>query len=910
MNRIAETELARLLRPERPTGRKICVVTGELEGPYFNGGVGTTNRALALVLRTLGYEVDILYTDVDKGSPFCLRGKFADHVEAYRKLGIRLLCIDNDADRYNWQARSYLSLQHLLHHRYELVLFDDMDGAAYYPLLARRTGNAALRATTMCVTAHSALQWVIELNQTPITSFEKLSLMEMERRSIELADSVKAPSAYILRKYQSYGWIVPDNFIVLPNFVSGEQATARPPRRVAIKEIVFFGRLETRKGLGMFCRSLDRLKYVLADYLVTFLGKASPETADILLRRSATWPFSIRLLNNFNREQALAYLMGDGRLAIMPSAEDNSPSVILECLEEGIPFLASSGSGGEELLDDESRKRSLFEPSVDGLCEKLLETLADGATTARASFDRAQLQRSFGEWMEAQLRSSKVRPQPRPDRSPLTPPVLIVIVPPEYNAEQCVAGLRQTVEAYGGRIEIEVLAAKPEELKKRLKSADDAPAVNIAGLGDFQKLARSLADRKPTVLGLCHISQMLPPAWVERAQNCFAMDESISALTGMIATAKETSSKIRDPFVSASGHNHEIRRYIVGYAPPLFPLLQDTNSGFVLMRSELLAMAGDVSPVDALYDRPKPMQTWIHEILVTLFARGKRFEVVPDLMIERSVEEPPCEVSSSADFMRSLATTLLGHAPGTDQWLASRLAIDAGLGHERSRASAEYRAYLAEKLGTEIMPVSAYTNWQHRAPQVAMVAHASGQIELAGQLAISTTDAASKSTALGLKEYVKSAARAVKLIELLATHRYAAINLNHAWSYKLIEEDQELELHANSAGEGRAALAFSPMDLGDLIYFTCSMRLPGDGVQPLRVRVNLISLDRSRNWSAEKIMSAGEAGRWQFEVPINMRTTCTVVLAVEMADPRDSADHAYVRISEPQFTRIASEDLQ
>src|SRR6185436_5736213 len=209
MKRIAETEFARLLPTERSTGCKICIVTGELEGPYFNGGVGTTNRALALVLRALGYDVDILYTDVDKGKPFCLRGKFADHVEAYQQLGIRLLCIDNDADRYNWQARSYLSLQHLLHHRYEIVLFDDMDGAAYYPLLARRTGNAALRTTTMCVTAHSVLQWVAEMNQTPIANFEKLSLMEMERRSIELADCVKAPSAYILRKYQSYGWTVP-----------------------------------------------------------------------------------------------------------------------------------------------------------------------------------------------------------------------------------------------------------------------------------------------------------------------------------------------------------------------------------------------------------------------------------------------------------------------------------------------------------------------------------------------------------------------------------------------------------------------------------------------------------------------------------------------------------------------------
>jgi hypothetical protein len=63
MNKIVpEAELACPLTSESALGRKICIVTGELEGPFFNGGVGTTNRALALVLRKLGYDVDILYT--------------------------------------------------------------------------------------------------------------------------------------------------------------------------------------------------------------------------------------------------------------------------------------------------------------------------------------------------------------------------------------------------------------------------------------------------------------------------------------------------------------------------------------------------------------------------------------------------------------------------------------------------------------------------------------------------------------------------------------------------------------------------------------------------------------------------------------------------------------------------------
>ena len=70
----------------------------------------------------------------------------------------------------------------------------------------------------------------------------------------------------------------------------------------------------------------------------------------------------------------------------MPSTEDNSPSAILECLEESIPFICSSGSGGEELLDEESRYHNLFEPSVEALADKLLDVVAAGGGRTRASF--------------------------------------------------------------------------------------------------------------------------------------------------------------------------------------------------------------------------------------------------------------------------------------------------------------------------------------------------------------------------------------------------------------------------------------------------------------------------------------------------------------------------------------------
>lgn len=871
-------------------GRKICIVTGELEGPFLNGGVGTTNRALAVALRELGHDVDILYTLVDEGVPVCLRGNFADHRDDFRQLGINLVHIDNRGDRYQWAERSYLALQHLLQNWYDLVFFDDMDGTGYYPLLARRTGNAHLSGTKMCVTAHSAFQWLANLSQTPIR-FEHLPLMEMERRSLELADVVRAPSAYILRKYKDYGWNINDH-IVLPNFVSSGEQKNLHRRKMAISEIVFFGRLERRKGLELFCRALDRLKFVLAGQRVTFLGKASTETARRLILKSAEWPFPIRLLNNFNRDQALGYLKGSGRLAVMASFEDNSPSTIIECIEEGIPFLASSGSGGEELLDEESRAANLFEPSVAAFCAKLLETLAEGGVTATPSLDQREVKRLFVKWLN-RLFEQSVRPRvPRPPAGAPTSPVLMVVVPSDVPPDHAASSLTQAVREHGDRLRIDALTARPEELKQAL--GDARRAVNVSPLADFASVAESLTRGDPSAVGVCHVSQILPASWIERAQACFAADAGVSAITGMVASAKQP---VSDPSTDALAL---IDRYLVGYAPQLFSIMPSTNSGFMVIRSDVLRTLRDIKPFDEQYGRLKMMQVWVHEMLVTLHMLNHRFELVPDLIAQKTVTETPHEAIGGVNFIRSIGDSF--YAPGTDQSLIARLGIDTGLQRERFRRNDEYRRNLGVRIGREVPAVNPYTPWGQHLSELAMVAHGTGQIDLAVDLATSQLAANRGLANLKLTEYVNSSARSVKLMEWLSTNRHQAINLSHSWSFRPTSS-KEFELHANAANEGRAALAFPAVDLAKATSFRCSVTLLDRIVAPIRIRVDLIPIDRSQVFSADMIARAGENIAWDFDVPPRFRGACTVIIAVEMADQRDNPENAYVRIGDPHFVR-------
>ena len=92
---------------------------------------------------------------------------------------------------------------------------------------------------------------------------------------------------------------------------------------------------------------------------------------------------------DLDQHQALARLSRPGTLAIMPSLEDNSPAVVYECLERGIPFIASDRGGASELVAAEDRPRVLFEPTTTGVASAIERALTDGEMLrpARAAFD-------------------------------------------------------------------------------------------------------------------------------------------------------------------------------------------------------------------------------------------------------------------------------------------------------------------------------------------------------------------------------------------------------------------------------------------------------------------------------------------------------------------------------------------
>ncbi|HET6522354.1 MAG TPA: glycosyltransferase family 4 protein, partial [Geminicoccaceae bacterium] len=413
--RLAEQDLT-MTGPVRPL--RVCVVTSEILGPVKNGGIGAATSGLVEHLVRDGHRVTVLYTLVEYGTPVCVEQSWVHWVETLAAAGIELVHLPHRDDYRAWRRKSWLVKEFLGQQEFDLVYFNEHHGSGYYTLAAKRAGLAPFSQRVHCVITHGSIAWVFDTNDQPIGRASDLEMIGLERRSVEWADVVIGPSEYLLREYERYGWRLPPRTFRQPYPLSLGSVVIDTELQ-PVDELVFFGRLEVRKGLWLFCDALDRLAEALRGRTVTFMGRSTEvagiPSAAFVLARAARWPFRVRLLTGLGQEEALAYLTQPGRVAVMPSLADNSPCVIYECMERRVPFLAASGSGADELVHPDCWPRVMVEPTVDALAGRLARLLDEGAGLGWPGFDAAANLRTWSAWHRALAARCDAPAAPAPD---------------------------------------------------------------------------------------------------------------------------------------------------------------------------------------------------------------------------------------------------------------------------------------------------------------------------------------------------------------------------------------------------------------------------------------------------------------------------------------------------------------
>jgi glycosyltransferase involved in cell wall biosynthesis len=379
---------------------RICFVTGELVGLFANGGLGTATTGLAELLAAHGAPVSIIYTGHIEGDRSIWR-------ERYAAAGIVLLFLDElptepvvgPLASVKW-SKPWLVYQALRSRSFDVVHFNDTAGEGMYCTLARKMG-IAFQNTALMLAIHSPTEWILESNRMPHNWLGFSCYVTAERVCIATADVVWGPSRYLLEWIAARRYVLPPATVnqqyVIPTeelFTPGLEKYARPPLAPVHqdghpRELVFFGRLEERKGLRLFTAMLTRYGAELArrNISVVFMGKVQAmdgrPTDAYLAERAKHWPFVWRIESGLGRQEAVSYLRSTPCLAVMASPVDNSPCTVYEAIEWGVPFIAARTGGIPELLHADDHETHLFDYTVESLARTLLQAVDSGHAAAR-----------------------------------------------------------------------------------------------------------------------------------------------------------------------------------------------------------------------------------------------------------------------------------------------------------------------------------------------------------------------------------------------------------------------------------------------------------------------------------------------------------------------------------------------
>lgn len=392
--------------------RRILIITQDIVGPINNGGIGTAYYYAANELARMGHQVSVLYTL----NRYTENRNIDYWIQDYEDRNVTLIPCPEPAVAVFPGVHglvagiAYNAYEWLKQHesQYDIVHGSEWCANLFYCLLAKKLG-LHFRNLQFVVKTSSPHIWNRIGNNDPVNQYTDLPRIFMERMSVEWADHIIGGSHYLLNWMEQNGYQLPEGkCYVQPNIFPPIPATdSKQEPLTRATELVFFGRLERRKGLHLFLDALKRLlrshaqgEVNLAGVSITFLGKsrrvynAKKEIASILDGSV----LSYRILDDLGQPQAIQYLKeGDGKLAIMPSVMDNSPFGVYELLGYKVPFITSTAGGGKELIHEADRDRVLFAVHPHAIHQILLKLIHQPLYIPRPSFD---MQRSLEVWDE------------------------------------------------------------------------------------------------------------------------------------------------------------------------------------------------------------------------------------------------------------------------------------------------------------------------------------------------------------------------------------------------------------------------------------------------------------------------------------------------------------------------------
>jgi O-antigen biosynthesis protein len=380
---------------------RICIVSPEFIGPFPNGGVGTACYWEAHTLGVAGHDVTVLYTGrTERETPAHWEAHFAA-TAPFRYVDLGRWAEDHAVVHPPRDGYACLEsetadgvLAWLRTRQFDLVLFQEFLGHGARALQARHAA-AAFDDVRMATTLHSSRQWVFEGMKRLPTSPADAAVDFLEKASARLADAAIFPSQH-MADWAASRWRLSQPGAVIPYCF--DTTLAQAPTAIEhsgpFRHLVFFGRLETRKGLHLFCQALAAPALRGQVDRVTFLGKPSsvegqPSDTYIAAHMATLPEIAWTIIGDAGSFEAQTWLAAQPHvLVVAPSLVDNLPYAVIELYTRRIPFVSTAIGGIPEIVGAANR-HLLAEPTATALATTVGRICREGrvAIDYRSGYD-------------------------------------------------------------------------------------------------------------------------------------------------------------------------------------------------------------------------------------------------------------------------------------------------------------------------------------------------------------------------------------------------------------------------------------------------------------------------------------------------------------------------------------------
>ncbi|SRR5579875_996384 len=168
-------------------------------------------------------------------------------------------------------------------------------------------------------------------------------IIERELAEYETCDLITIPSRFAWRSFVAKG--VPESKLRLNPYGVDIQAFRPVPKGDDIFRVLFVGHLSARKGLLYLLQAVKSLR--LPKFELWLIGSKMRETPAIVAGHEDLF----RYQGVIPRTELYKYY-SQGSVLVLPSIEDGFGMVMAEAMACGLPVIASTNTGGEDLFTD------------------------------------------------------------------------------------------------------------------------------------------------------------------------------------------------------------------------------------------------------------------------------------------------------------------------------------------------------------------------------------------------------------------------------------------------------------------------------------------------------------------------------------------------------------------------------